>query len=37
MGGGGGFAGFVVNTALLYGALQAGYATVGTDDGLLAQ
>ncbi len=33
MGGGGGFVGFVVNTALLYGALQKGYATVGTDTG----
>ena len=33
MGGGGGFVGFVVNTALLYGALQNGYATVGTDTG----
>ena len=33
MGGGGGFAGFVVNTALAYGALQSGYATVGTDTG----
>ncbi len=33
MGGGGGFAGFVMNTALLYGALQSGYATVGTDTG----
>jgi feruloyl esterase len=33
MGGGGGFVGFVVNTALLYGALQSGYATVGTDTG----
>jgi len=33
MGGGGGFVGVVVNTALSYGALQAGYATVGTDTG----
>ena len=33
MGGGGGFVGSVVNTALSYGALQAGYATVGTDTG----
>lgn len=33
MGGGGGFAGFVMNTALLYGAVQKGYATVGTDTG----
>ena len=33
MGGGGGFVGFVVNTALVYGALQSGYATVGTDTG----
>ncbi len=33
MGGGGGFVGFVVNTALLYGSLQSGYATVGTDTG----
>ncbi len=33
MGGGGGFVGFVVNTALLYGALQSDYATVGTDTG----
>ncbi len=33
MGGGGGFVGFVVNTALMYGALQSGYATVGTDTG----
>lgn len=33
MGGGGGFVGFVVNTALLYGVLQKGYATVGTDTG----
>jgi feruloyl esterase len=29
-GGGGGFVGFVVNTALGYGVLQKGYATVGT-------
>ena len=33
MGGGGGFVGVVVNTALVYGALQSGYATVGTDTG----
>jgi len=33
MGGGGGFVGSVVNTALLFGALQKGYATVGTDTG----
>ena len=33
MGGGGGFGGFVINTALLYGALQSGYASVGTDTG----
>ena len=33
MGGGGGFAGVVLNTALPYGALQKGYATVGTDTG----
>ena len=33
MGGGAGFTGFVVNTALTYGALQSGYATVGTDTG----
>jgi len=33
MGGGGGFVGLVVNSALSYGALQAGYATVGTDTG----
>ena len=33
MGGGGGFVGFVINTALMYGALQSGYATVGTDTG----
>jgi len=33
MGGGAGFVGFVVNTALMYGALQKGYATVGTDTG----
>jgi len=33
MGGGGGFVGMVVNTALVYGALQSGYATVGTDTG----
>jgi feruloyl esterase len=33
MGGGGGFVGLVVNTSLAFGALQAGYATVGTDTG----
>jgi len=33
MGGGGGFVGIVINTALMYGALQKGYATVGTDTG----
>lgn len=33
MGGGAGFVGQVVNTALVYGALQSGYATVGTDTG----
>jgi len=33
MGGGGGFVGSVVNTALLYSPLQKGYATVGTDTG----
>jgi feruloyl esterase len=33
MGGGGGFVGLVVNSALSYGALQKGYATVGTDTG----
>jgi len=33
MGGGGGFVGSVVNIALLYGPLQQGYATVGTDTG----
>ena len=33
MGGGGGFVGSVINFALLYGALEAGYATVGTDTG----
>jgi feruloyl esterase len=34
MGGGGGFVGSVVNTAAgLYGAVQSGYATVGTDTG----
>lgn len=31
--GGGGFVGSVVNTALGYGVLQKGYATVGTDTG----
>jgi feruloyl esterase len=33
MGGGGGFAGVVLNTALAFGPLQKGYATVGTDTG----
>ena len=34
MGGGGGFVGLVINTAQLYfGAVQSGYATVGTDAG----
>jgi pimeloyl-ACP methyl ester carboxylesterase len=33
MGGGGGFVGSVVNTALGYGVLQKGFATVGTDTG----
>jgi feruloyl esterase len=33
MGGGGGFVGSVVNVALSYGAVQSGYATVGTDTG----
>jgi len=33
MGGGGGFVGSVMNTSLIYGSLQAGYATVGTDTG----
>lgn len=33
MGGGGGFVGEVVNTALGYSVLQKGYATVGTDTG----
>ena len=33
MGGGGGFVGSVVNMAFYYGALQSGYATVGTDTG----
>ena len=33
MGGGGGFVGSVINTALGYGVLQNGYATVGTDTG----
>jgi feruloyl esterase len=33
MGGGGGFVGSVQNTALMFGALQSGYATVGTDTG----
>jgi feruloyl esterase len=33
MGGGGGFVGSVINTALGYGVLQDGYASVGTDTG----
>ncbi len=33
MGGGSGFAGEVVNVATYFGALQSGYATVGTDTG----
>ncbi|BCS95280.1 putative esterase [Desulfoluna limicola] len=33
MGGGGGFVGSVMNTSLMFGALRAGYATVGTDTG----
>ncbi|UCE94270.1 MAG: tannase/feruloyl esterase family alpha/beta hydrolase [Flavobacteriaceae bacterium] len=33
MGGGGGFAGSVINFALTYGAVERGYATVGTDTG----
>jgi feruloyl esterase len=33
MGGGGGFVGSVMNTALMYGPIQSGYATVGTDTG----
>jgi feruloyl esterase len=33
MGGSGGFGGVVANTALAFGALQKGYATVGTDTG----
>jgi feruloyl esterase len=33
MGGGGGFVGSVQNTSLMFGSLQAGYATVGTDTG----
>jgi feruloyl esterase len=33
MGGGGGFVGSVINTALGFGVLQKGYATVGTDTG----
>ncbi len=33
MGGGGGFVGSIVNSALFYGALKSGYATVGTDTG----
>jgi feruloyl esterase len=33
MGGGGGFVGSVMNTSLMLGSLQAGYASVGTDTG----
>jgi feruloyl esterase len=33
MGGGGGFVGSVMNTSLMLGSLQSGYATVGTDTG----
>jgi feruloyl esterase len=33
MGGGGGFVGSVMNTSLMFGSLQAGYATAGTDTG----
>jgi feruloyl esterase len=33
MGGGAGFVGSVMNTSLMFGSLQAGYATVGTDTG----
>jgi feruloyl esterase len=33
MGGGGGFVGSVQNTSLMFGSLQKGYATVGTDTG----
>ena len=33
MGGGGGYVGSVINTALGYGVVQKGYATVGTDTG----
>ena len=33
MGGGGGFAGSIVNWSLIHGSLQAGYASVGTDTG----
>jgi feruloyl esterase len=33
MGGGGGFVGTVQNTSLMFGSLQGGYATVGTDTG----
>jgi feruloyl esterase len=33
MGGGGGFVGSVMNSSLMFGSLQAGYATVGTDAG----
>jgi feruloyl esterase len=33
MGGGGGFVGSVMNTSLMFGPLEAGYASVGTDTG----
>ena len=33
MGGGGGFVGSVMNTSLMFGSLEAGYASVGTDTG----
>ena len=33
MGGGGGFVGSVQNTSLMFGALQAGFASAGTDSG----
>jgi len=33
MGGGGGFAGVIINGAMAFGPLQKGYATVGTDTG----
>ena len=33
MGGGGGYVGSIINTALSYGVVQKGYATVGTDTG----